>query len=301
MARIGFIGAGRMGGPMAANLVKAEHAVLLYDLDPARAAEAAEGIGAAATDSLAEIAECEFAICMLPTSDDVRQALVIADGGAFLEHAGPGTVVIDMSSSEPGKTRETGAILAGKGVTLIDAPVSGGVMRARDGTLTIMIGADDEDAVDRAWPILMAMGSQLFRVGRLGAGDAMKAANNYAAAATYAATAEALTMGKAFGLDPAQMVAIMNVSTGRSFVSELVMKEHVVTGAYATGFALALLAKDVGIARRLGDELGLDAPLSALVDERMQQATGRLGPGADHSEAILAWYQDQWEKPNGQG
>jgi 3-hydroxyisobutyrate dehydrogenase len=296
MARIGFIGVGTMGAPMAANLVRAGHEVLVYDLDPARAAEVAENLASNA-GSLAELAECEFTICMLPTSDDVQQALVHADGGAFLANAKPGTIVIDMSSSEPGKTRETGAILAERGVVLIDAPVSGGVMRARDATLTIMIGSDDETAIDVATPILQAMGRQLFRVGRLGAGDAMKAANNYTAAATYAATAEALTMGKAFGLDPEQMVAIMNVSTGRSFVSELVMKEHVVTGAYATGFALALLAKDVGIARRLGEELGLDAPVSALVDERMKQATRECGPGADHSEAILAWYQDQWEKP----
>lgn len=296
MARIGFIGTGRMGEPMAANLVAAGHEVLLYDIDPARAAAAAEAIGAA-TGPLTELAGCRFTVCMLPTSDDVQQALVRADGGAFLANAKPGTIVIDMSSSEPGKTRETGAILAKKGVVLIDAPVSGGVMRARDGTLTIMIGSDDDTAIDSATPILEAMGKQLFRVGRLGAGDAMKAANNYAAAATYAATAEALTMGKAFGLDPAQMVAIINVSTGRSFVSELVMKEHVVTGAYATGFALALLAKDVGIARRLGEELGLDAPVSTLVDERMKQAAEKCGPGADHSEAILAWYDDQWEKP----
>jgi 3-hydroxyisobutyrate dehydrogenase len=296
MARIGFIGVGTMGAPMAANLVRAGHEVLVYDLDPARAAEVAENLASNA-GSLAELAECEFTICMLPTSDDVQQALVHADGGAFLANAKPGTIVIDMSSSEPGKTRETGAILAERGVVLIDAPVSGGVMRARDATLTIMIGSDDETAIDVATPILQAMGRQQFRVGRLGAGDAMKAANNYTAAATYAATAEALTMGKAFGLDPEQMVAIMNVSTGRSFVSELVMKEHVVTGAYATGFALALLAKDVGIARRLGEELGLEAPVSALVDERMKQATRECGPGADHSEAILAWYQDQWEKP----
>jgi 3-hydroxyisobutyrate dehydrogenase len=300
MARIGFIGIGTMGAPMAANLARAGHEVLLYDLDPARAAATAETIGAAA-GSLADLAGCEFTVCMLPTSDDVQQALVRAEGGAFLAHVQPGAIVIDMSSSEPNTTRETGAILAEKGVTMIDAPVSGGVMRALDATLTIMIGCDDRAAIDRAEPVLQAMGTQLFRVGRLGAGDAMKAANNYAAAATYAATAEALTMGKAFGLDPAQMVAIMNVSTGRSFVSELVMKEHVVTGAYATGFALALLAKDVGIARRLGEELGLDAPVSELVDERMKQATGQLGSGADHSEAILAWYQDQWEKPNEHG
>jgi 3-hydroxyisobutyrate dehydrogenase len=146
-------------------------------------------------------------------------------------------------------------------------------------------------------PVLEVLGRQIFRVGKLGAGDAMKAANNYAAAATYAATAEALSMGKSFGLDPAQMVEIINTSTGRSFVSEVVMKEHVVNGAFATGFALALLTKDVGIAARLGAELRLDAPISKLVLERMKRAQAECGEGADHSEAILGWYSDLWEKP----
>lgn len=296
MARVGFIGMGTMGAPMAANLAKAGHELWLHDLDPARAESVAAEIGASAA-SLAKIAACEFVICMLPTSADVRQALTEAGGGAFLGNAAPGTVAIDMSSSEPGETRSTGAILAEKGVAMIDAPVSGGVMRARDASLTIMAGADDKDALGRAMPLLEALGGRIFHVGRLGAGDAMKAANNYAAAATYAATAEALAMGKGFGLDPAQMVEIVNLSTGRSFVSELVMKEHVITGRYATGFALALLAKDVGIARRLADELGLDAPVSALVDERMKQAARGCGPAADHSEAIRAWYGDDWEKP----
>ncbi|HSG35721.1 MAG TPA: NAD(P)-dependent oxidoreductase [Sphingomonadaceae bacterium] len=295
MRRIGFIGVGRMGEPMAANLGKAGFEVSVYDAIAGRAVEVAARIGATARP-LAELAACDAAVCMLPTSGDVAQALIEAEDGALLANARPGLIVIDMSSSEPNETRATGAKLAEAGVTMIDAPVSGGVMRAKDGSLTIMIGCDDPAAIDRAEPVLQAMGRQLFRVGRLGAGDAMKAANNFAAAATYAATAEALTMGKAFGLDPAQMVEIINVSTGRSFVSELVMKDHVVTRAWSTGFLLSLLAKDVGIARRLGEELGLDAPLSELVDERMKQAVAQCGPAADHSEAILGWYKDEWEK-----
>ena len=295
MERTGFIGVGRMGEPMAAKLVEAGFAVSLYDLDQAHSAAVAGRIGATAV-SLAEIAMCDAVVCMLPTSDDVQDVLVRAEQGTFLRHARPGTIVIDMSSSEPNRTRETGAILAKAGVSMIDAPVSGGVPRAEAGTLAIMIGGDDDAAIDKATPVLEAMGQQLFRVGRLGAGDAMKAANNYAAAATYAATAEALTMGKIFGLDPAQMVEIMNVSTGRSFVSEFVMKEHVVTGKWSTGFLLSLLAKDVGIARRLGEELELDAPLSELVDERMKQAVENCAAGADHSEALLGWYKNEWEK-----
>jgi 3-hydroxyisobutyrate dehydrogenase len=297
VTRISFVGVGRMGERMAANLAKAGFTLTLYDLDRERAAAVAQGIGAQAARSLAEIADCDVLVAMLPTSNDVREVLLTAEDGAFLRHAKRGTVVIDMSSSEPTMTRDTGAALATAGIAMIDAPVSGGVPRAADGTLTIMAGTDDPAALDAAMPVLEVLGRQIFRVGKLGAGDAMKAANNYAAAATYAATAEALSMGKSFGLDPAQMVEIINTSTGRSFVSEVVMKEHVVNGAFATGFALALLTKDVGIAARLGAELGLDAPISKLVLERMKRAQAECGEGADHSEAILGWYSDLWEKP----
>ena len=294
MTSIGFVGIGRMGERMAARLAGAGFALKLHDLDPARVAAVAGRIGAIAAGSLAAIAECEVLITMLPTSADVQEVLLRAEGGAFLKHARHGTIVIDMGSSEPAATREIGLLLAEIGVAMIDAPVSGGVPRAQDGTLTIMVGADDEAAAERIMPVLEALGGQIFRLGRLGAGDAMKAANNYAAAATYAATAEALAMGKSFGLDPAQMVEIMNVSTARSFVSELVMKEHVVTGAYTTGFGLALLTKDVGIAAGLARDLGLDAPLSRLVHERMKLAMAVRGDAADHSEAILGWYGELW-------
>lgn len=296
MTRVSLIGTGNMGGPMAANLVKAGFAVAVYDADAAKATTVAKDIGATRAPSLAAAADCDFCITMLPTSAVVQEVLVRADEGAFIKHARQGTIVIDMSSSEPSETRETGRILAGHGLTLIDAPVSGGVARAELGTLAIMIGSDDPGAVDRATPVLSAMGKQLFRVGKLGAGDAMKAANNYVAAATYAATAEALTMGKVFGLDPKLMVNILNVSTGRSFNSEVVMKDHVVTGRFATGFALGLLNKDVGIAASMGEKLGLDAPLSILVRDRYRAAVGELGFASDNSEALKGWYASLWGK-----
>jgi len=139
-------------------------------------------------------------------------------------------------------------------------------------------------------PVLATLGQRQFRVGRLGAGHAMKAANNFVAAASYAAVAEALAIGERFGLEPAMMIDIMNVSTGRSFVTEVVMKEHVLTGRYATGFTLGLLAKDVGIAAALGEELGVDAPLTRLTRERWNLARERVGGERDHSAALLAWF-----------
>jgi 3-hydroxyisobutyrate dehydrogenase len=194
-----------------------------------------------------------------------------------------------MSSSDPVGTRELGAALATSGITLIDAPVSGGVPRAGHGTLTIMIGGDDPAAVERARPLLRTMGDRLFDTGGLGSGHAMKALNNFVAAAGFAACAEALLAGQRFGLDPARMVEILNVSTGRSFLTDLVLREHVVEGKFATGFQLGLLAKDVRIAADLARELRLDAPLARLVSERFEAARDALGYTRDHTEAIKAW------------
>jgi 3-hydroxyisobutyrate dehydrogenase len=289
--RVTLIGVGNMGEPMAANLVRrGGFEVTLFDADRARASAVAARLGCRAAGTLAEAARCEVCVTMLPTGAIVAEVLTAAEDGAFLAHAAPGTVVVDMSSSEPLGTQATGRALAAHGAVLLDAPVSGGVARAVDATLAIMIGADDEAAVERARPVLEALGQRLFRVGPLGAGHAMKAANNFVAAATYAATAEALAIGQRCGLDPRMMIDIMNVSTGRSFVSEVVMQEHVLTGRYATGFTLGLLAKDVGIAAALGEELGVDAPLTRLTRERWNLACERRGAARDHSEALLGWY-----------
>jgi 3-hydroxyisobutyrate dehydrogenase len=296
MLRVSFIGTGNMGEHMAANIAKAGFIIKVYDINHPRAASVASRIGATVAKSLTDVADCDICITMLPTSDTVQEVLIRGDDGAFLRHAAPKTVVIDMSSSQPTKTIETGRLLAEKGIVLIDAPVSGGVARAENRTLAIMIGSNDEAALESVVPVLGAMGQKLFRVGRLGAGDAMKAANNFVAAAGYAAAAEALAMGKAFGLDPKLMVEILNVSTGRSFITEVLIKDHVLTGRYASGFALGLLAKDVGIAARMGEDLELDVPMCRLVHERYQQAQDRLGSTCDNSQAIRAWYEQLWEE-----
>jgi 3-hydroxyisobutyrate dehydrogenase len=223
---------------------------------------------------------------MLPTGQVVSE-LYLRDGLAG--HLRSGTIAIDMSSSEPSGTRRLGAELAQRGIVLIDAPVSGGVPRAALGTLAIMIGGDDPAAIDRARPVLRTMGDRLFDTGALGTGHAMKALNNFVAAAGFAACAEALIAGERFGLDPGRMVEILNVSTGRNFHTDMVLREHVIGGKYSTGFALGLLAKDVKIAADLTRELGLDSPVVRLVSARFDQARDALGYGADNSEAIKAW------------
>lgn len=301
MTSIGFIGIGAMGAPMSANLAKAGFLLCLHDADRGRAEAHARTLGCKA-GALADVAARDVVVTMLPEGRTVAEALIRADGGAFLQACRPGTIVIDMSSSEPAVTRATGAALKAAGIAMIDAPVSGGVPRAASGSLAIMIGADDKDALERARPVLSAMGTTLFEVGPLGAGHAMKALNNFAAAASYAAVSEALAVGRANGLSPETVIAVMNASTGRSFVTEFVMKEHVVTGRFATGFALALLAKDARIAGELGGafetETGEAAPVMALVRDRWAKAHEALGLGHDHSEAIRAWHPDL-ELPDG--
>ena len=290
--RVGFIGIGNMGWPMAANIAKAGHELTVFDLDAEHSARFAREHNCKVAPSLREIAANEVTVTMLPTGPIVRQVLVEADDGAFVKNLRAGALVIDMSSSEPMGTRELGAALAKYGAVLIDAPVSGAVPRAKTGTLAIMIGGDDKEAIARAKPLLLSMGDRLFETGSLGTGHAMKALNNYIAAAGYTAVAEALLIGERFGLDQGVMVDILNVSTGRNFTTEVMMKEHVLEGNYGTGFALGLMAKVVRIAVDLGEAVRLDAPVSRLIRERWAVARDRLGATSDTSAAILGWKDD---------
>ncbi|MEQ8345672.1 MAG: NAD(P)-dependent oxidoreductase [Sneathiellaceae bacterium] len=290
--QVGFVGIGNMGWPMAANLVAAGHDLVVHDTTAGLAGRFAAEVGGRAAASLAEVGACEAVVTMLPTGAIVRQVLTEAENGAFAAALRPGTVVVDMSSAEPVGTKALGPVLAGRGAVLLDAPVSGGVARAKTGELAIMIGGDDEAAIERATPLLQAMGGRLFRTGGLGSGHAMKALNNMVAAASYVATAEAMLIGRRFGLDAGTMVEIMNVSTGRNFHTDIVMKEHVVGEKYATGFAVGLLAKDVKIAADLGRQMKLDAPLSRLTEERWATARDKLGFAADNSAAITVLESD---------
>ncbi len=290
--RVGFIGIGAMGWPMCANLIKGGHDLTVFDADPARAAKFVAEVGGRAAASIGEIANAEVVVTMLPTSAVVRQALMEDEGGAFAKAIKPGLVVVDMSSSEPGDTQALAPRLAERGAVLIDAPVSGAVPRAITGTLAIMIGGEDEAAIAKATPVLLSMGQTLFRTGPLGSGHAMKALNNYVAAAGMAAACEAILIGKRFGLDPSIMVDIMNVSTGRNFATEVVIKDQVISGKYAGSFALGLMAKDVRIAADLGEAVKLDAPVSRLIRERYATARDAIGGERDNSAAILAWDKD---------
>jgi 3-hydroxyisobutyrate dehydrogenase len=293
VTRVGFVGIGNMGWPMAGNLARKGFAVTAYDKETSRAERFAREHGAGCTAAAAprDLAAVEALITMLPTGGDVRKAL-LEDGGGIAAHLKRGTLVIDMSSSDPVGTRALGPELESRGLVFMDAPVSGAVPRAQTGTLAIMIGSLDRAAIERARPILLAMGERLFEVGPLGAGHAMKGLNNFLAGTGFAAACEVLLAGKRFGLDPATMIDVLNVSSGRSWVTELVMKEQVIEGKHSSGFALGLLAKDVKIAADLAAAMHLDAPVMRLVSKRWAEARDELGYGRDNTEAIRAWDRD---------
>jgi 3-hydroxyisobutyrate dehydrogenase len=289
---IGFAGLGTMGWPMAANLHAAGFALVVRDIDAATQARFAAGHpGAIAATASGAFAAADIVVTMLPNGAVVAAALL---GWGIAAAAGTGTLVVEMSSSDPSDTLRLAADLRPHGVRVVDSPVSGGVARARTGELSLMVGGTDED-VARAQPVLRVLGdpARQFRTGGLGTGHAMKALNNVIGAATYCATAEALAVGERFGLDPRTMIDIINASTGRSFTSELVFAPEVLTGRYGTGFALGLMAKDVRIAQNVAAAAATDAPVLALTDERWSKALSEFGPAADQSMAHRAWWGDR--------
>jgi 3-hydroxyisobutyrate dehydrogenase len=287
---VGFVGLGNMGWPMARNLARAGFRLTVRDADTARQQRFADEHSARAADAPSAFRDVEAVVTMLPTGRIVREVMLEWQGG--LGRALPrGAIVVDMSSSDPTGTRELGRALAANGIAVVDAPVSGGVPKADAGTLAIMIGGDDAAAIERARPLLEVMGKKLFLTGPLGSGHAMKALNNYVAAAGFTAAAEALIVGHQFGLDPAVMVEILNASTGRNFSTEYTMTEHVLPRKFATGFALGLLAKDVAIAADLVDAIGAEAPVCRLLRELWAEAATAMGGSVDHSVALRHWEQ----------
>lgn len=278
---VAFIGLGRMGLPMSKSLMQAGYTVVGFD--PSEAARQAfqEAGGSPAPTATAAVEGAAYVILMLPNSRIVEA--VISEARDALDQ---GTTVIDMSSSEPLSTRKLAESLKEDGVTLIDAPVSGGVIRAVDGTLTIMVGASNDD-FDRIQPLLKSMGEPR-RAGDVGAGHAAKAINNLMSATHLLISAEGIEAGKRFGLDPALLIDIINTSTGRSGSTETKYPKFILPETYDSGFALDLLLKDMRIAASLAKDLGTPTSLADASIAVWAQASQDLPAGADHTE-IARW------------
>lgn len=282
--RIAFLGLGKMGLPMASRLVAAGWTVAGFDPAPAAAEAFAAAGGTVAASARAAAQGAGVVVTMLPDGGAVRAVLAGPDGVAGCLAAG--AIAIDMSSSAPVGTRDLAHELARTGIRLIDAPVSGGVKRAVDGTLAIMVGGDP-DAAAAVRPLLERLGTSIFATGPIGSGHAMKALNNYVSAAGLTAACEALRIGAGFGLDPALMTDILNVSTGRNNSTEVKLKPYVIPQSYTSGFSMALMAKDLRTADDLARHEGVPAPLSRAVAGLWQDALADLGDGADHTAIDL--------------
>lgn len=282
---IGFIGLGAMGWPMAARLAP-WHSLSLFDIDVERAKRFAGQVGGIAARSVAELAAAsDIVITMLPTSREVEAVLAGEDG--VLGYCRKDALIIEMSSGAPAQTKLLAARAVDAGCSLVDAPVSGGVPRARTGELAIMVGGHTSH-IRRAEPVLKLMGSTVLETGPVGSGHAMKALNNLVSACTLLATIEAVRVGECAGLDPGRVVDILNVSTGMSNSSLRKMHQFVLSRSFDSGFGLDLMVKDLNNARTIARELDLCAPLSDRCVEIWQEAAVTLGRGQDHTEVVKA-------------
>jgi 3-hydroxyisobutyrate dehydrogenase len=292
---VGFIGLGMMGLPMAKRLVGAGFTVRGSDLSAeARAAFAAAG-GEAFTTGREAATGCGIVITMLPDGGIVRDALL--GSGGVAEVLAKDALVVDMSSSAPVGTQSLGSDLAAKGIALIDAPVSGGVRRAIDGSLAIMAGGEAA-AIERARPLLEAMGKSIFATGPVGSGHAVKALNNYVSAAGLAAACEAVLVADKFGVDPATLVDVLNASTGKNNSTDLKLKPFVLSRTFGSGFSMALMAKDLRTAADLAEAIEIDTAGLRRTADMWAEASKKLGRKADHTEIhrFLAGESGELEK-----
>lgn len=280
--RIAFIGLGNMGLPMAANLAKAGHRVIAFDLS-ADACANARALGLAIASSAREATEgATVVVSMLPASRHV-EALYLGDDG-LLGALSSSTLVIDCSTIAPASAKKVGEAAASKGLAMIDAPVSGGTAGAAAGRLTFIVGGD-ASALERARPILQGMGKNIFHMGEAGAGQVAKLCNNMALGVIMAVTGEAIALGVAHGLDAKALSQMMAVSTGRSWATEVcnpwpgVLENAPASRGYSGGFGSDLMLKDLGLAVEAAMGIGATIPLGELARNlyAMNKQAGRGG------------------------
>ncbi len=276
-----------MGMPMSSRLVDAGHRVLGFDLS-AEALGAFAEHGGTPTDTIGTLVRTvDLVVLMLPNSLVVDQ---VTSGEEFRSALRPGLTLIDMGSSEPLATRALADDLACSNVALVDAPVSGGVRGAVNGTLTVMAGGGEAD-VDRVAPVLGHLG-RVVRTGPVGSGHALKALNNLLSATHLWATSEAMLTGAQFGIDPFVMLDVFNGSSGRSGSTDNKWPNFILPGTYDSGFGLHLMLKDIRIAVALADDLGVSASLAEYTADRWADAADGLPATADHTE-IARWIADR--------
>jgi 3-hydroxyisobutyrate dehydrogenase len=282
---VGFVGLGMMGSIMADRLYGAGYSLVVHDLSPSSVerfcASHKDAVAAERNDAFGGAA---VVITMLPDSNAVDQVILgNANQPGIVDVLPAGRTIIDMSSAEPYRTRVLSDQLKHRGIALLDAPVSGGVRKAADGTLAIMVGGD-ADRLDMYRELLSTLGKTIVHVGRAGAGHAAKALNNYVSAAGLVAICEALVAGRAFGLEPEVLNDVINSSTGHNNTTENKVRQFMLSGTFAAGFALRLMEKDLVTAVGLGAQAGAAMPLAERLLDLWSEARSALPPTADHTE-----------------
>jgi 3-hydroxyisobutyrate dehydrogenase len=281
--QLAFLGLGAIGAPMAAHLAPT-HDLTVWNRTAERARAFGQKHGATVVATPREAAaRAEIVLTCLPTSREVEGLLEGPDG--IVAGLKPGGLLLDCTSGDPASSRRIAARLARLGIGFADAPVSGGTDGATAATLTVMVGGD-ATTFERARPILGLFGKRIEHMGPVGTGHAMKAVNNALLAVNILTVGEGAAALVKAGVDPAKAFDVLNASSGRSFVSEKLVPERVLTGRWPSTFRLALLEKDLGIACDLLDQLDVDGPVLALVRELFRRSRLELGDAADYLEAI---------------
>ena len=286
--KVGFIGLGIMGGPMAKNLMEAGYELVLYNRTREKAEDLAEEGDAEVAGSPKEIAESsDVIVTMLPDSPDVWD-VVVGEGGV-LEGIREGSLLVDMSTISPVVTEELAEKVKERGASMLDAPVSGGDVGAIEGTLSIMVGGSDED-FERAKPLFDVMGKTVNYVGPTGAGQVTKAANQVVVALTIEAVSEALVLGSKGGVAPEKILDVLSGGLAGNKVME-VKREKFLSHTFDPGFRSELHHKDLGIALAAGREYGVVLPVTAIVDQMLLTMKKKGWGGEDHS-ALLRVIED---------
>jgi 2-hydroxymethylglutarate dehydrogenase len=284
--KLGFIGLGTMGKPMAKRLVAASHELFVYDVARSAVDELVK-LGARGCASPLEVAkEAEMTLLSLPNSAIV--ARVVAGDEGVLSGAGEGHKIIDLSSVDPKSTRRLAAEADKKDIDYMDAPVSGGVSGAEAGTLTIMLGAR-ATSVEKVLPVLSHLGKKISHVGDVGAGDAVKIVNNLLLGANMAALAEALVLGRKLGLEAGTMSEIISQGSGKSYVLDAKLQNFIMKGNFKPGFAVDLQYKDLGLAMDAAKEAKMPMPMTSQAMQLFEMARAKGYGSEDMSSVIKVW------------
>lgn len=287
LRRICLVGLGHMGHPIGAQWLAAGREVVGFDLSTEARAQFEQAGGAVAWSLEEAAADVDAVVLLLPNSEVVDRLVSSLLEGDVLRK---GTLIIDMSSAEPEHTKANAVAAVSRGFSFVDAPISGGVVGAENGTLTVMLGAGGE-AVPVVEALLTELGT-LIHVGEVGSGHAAKALNNLLSATHLWATSEAVTIGERFGIEPEALLNVINGSSGRSGSSQVKWPKFILTGEYNSGFSAALMLKDAKIAAGLMQAFDARSEVAEQIVRMWQSAVDDLPAGADHTE-IAKWIRDR--------